>query len=871
MRTAFLCAGLLLGCVSLLWSAAGPPRKPTKEQVTRWVKELGDERFPVRHSAFRQLWYAGRVAESALREAIEDSDDFEVVSRARTLLDRLKWGITPDTPPAIVALIDQYRKGDSTAQQNAVQALLQEGKVGFAIVRRFADLAGEGPARTQLLARLTTEKWRLARSSIAEGDLATAAEALEETLSAANEAGLRHYAAFHALRGTIPNRIRYWHTRLENKESREDAAAVLVFLYRAQGDLRGARRAAEHMSKTDLLEPVLEELGDWKALAGGKVPIKDSPVASASQRKATYLRLAGDQAGFKAELRKALPEAKKRGMQNAAYFLLFNDLPAEGIEEVRRGRSYANAFYFLALQGRLRPAFDLVEQAKKAPAVERISLAVNQARVLYRMGEKEKARSLLEKLVAEAGKDAAETWQMRQLVQVEMKLGLEDLAFNHAARLIARLRPGTTPSSLFYELFPKRWDEASRWWPFLRERFPREPVSATLDRLRTWLRRGKTSRDFTLLMREAEQSALKLPSQDERQRWLHTLADTCAGVGEDARAQAFLEKAVSDTGSTQTLTRLGDFFLGRKRWQEAAKAYGQAVAKDRGDAIALYLRGWALSQAGEKTEGAELMKRAHWLPLADHVQRYALVTALEKHGLAEQALRESVFVVRTGPFRDIYVSNLRGRIRNDALKRKDYFLAAEQYEQSWLRMLQRGGAYIETDSYLNVPCGVHQYRARGHLAAGRLDAALREAELVRAFFPLEIGVSIEVIRALDREKRKKDADALFQTVFKDLDDLCKDYPQAAWCRNSAAWLAARCRRDLDAALAHARSAVELEPASAGYLDTLAEVHFQRKEKDEAIKAIKRSIALAPKNAYYRAQLQRFEKGDRNADLPAGGR
>ena len=88
--------------------------------------------------------------------------------------------------------------------------------------------------------------------------------------------------------------------------------------------------------------------------------------------------------------------------------------------------------------------------------------------------------------------------------------------------------------------------------------------------------------------------------------------------------------------------------------------------------------------------------------------------------------------------------------------------------------------------------------------------------------------------------------------------------------NSAAWMSACCRRNLDKALEHARKAVELTPSNAGNLDTLAEVHFQRGEKDRAIALQKRVIVLDPKKAYFRKQLRRIEVGDPSAERPSEG-
>jgi tetratricopeptide (TPR) repeat protein len=75
------------------------------------------------------------------------------------------------------------------------------------------------------------------------------------------------------------------------------------------------------------------------------------------------------------------------------------------------------------------------------------------------------------------------------------------------------------------------------------------------------------------------------------------------------------------------------------------------------------------------------------------------------------------------------------------------------------------------------------------------------------------------------------------------------------------------RRDLDAALDHATQATKLAPDNPGYLDTLAEIHFQRGDKDKAIAALKKCIAMDPKRTYFTKQLKRFEAGDPKAELP----
>jgi uncharacterized Ntn-hydrolase superfamily protein len=80
---------------------------------------------------------------------------------------------------------------------------------------------------------------------------------------------------------------------------------------------------------------------------------------------------------------------------------------------------------------------------------------------------------------------------------------------------------------------------------------------------------------------------------------------------------------------------------------------------------------------------------------------------------------------------------------------------------------------------------------------------------------------------------------------------------AASTLNALAWVSATADVFLDEALAAAERAVRLAPDDAGIIDTLAEVHFRRGDRDRAVEVIDRAIALDPEVAYYREQRARF--------------
>lgn len=110
-------------------AAADEPKKvpPTKEQLAQWVRDLGHDDFEKRENASQRLWEAGPLAEAVLKEAI-NSNDAEVTRRSRELLDKVLWGIFPDTPIKVAEMIKRYKDGANVEAKRAiVQELLDEG------------------------------------------------------------------------------------------------------------------------------------------------------------------------------------------------------------------------------------------------------------------------------------------------------------------------------------------------------------------------------------------------------------------------------------------------------------------------------------------------------------------------------------------------------------------------------------------------------------------------------------------------------------------------------------------------------------------------------------------------------------------------
>jgi tetratricopeptide (TPR) repeat protein len=846
MRSSAVLIALL--AVSTPAPAAAPPRLP----LGRWVEDLASDDETTWRKAVDQLWSAGRAAEPALRAVMKHPDP-DVVLRARLVLGRFDWGIFPETPAAVVKVIERYRDGDLNQRKAAAEELIKLGRPGFVALQRLLARETEVLLHQHVAAHLKRHYRPLLRDMLRDDNRAGAVELLETAAATGNPEALPDLAAFWVLTGQTAAKAR----ELEARAASDRTAAVrCAYLYRAAGDLAAARRLAEKAGDDDLLAGILDEQEDFKALARHIPPfIQGSP-----SRLAVLLHHAGDRAGFE--------EALKRlggDLRTQATVLFFSDRPGEAIEADRQAGNLSSVCKMLALQGRRREALELSLDGNVLSPNQRVWLLLEQAVVCQSIGEKEKARQLLARGLQETEKVGGPDLLLGAVLRAGGRIGQRKEVLDDLGKVLDKVKLPLVPRSLLSALSSSNDDALALWWSYLRRKSPATPPSAVLARLNRWFVEGKAGKDFDALLAEVESSTTLPPA--EHDLWPAVLARTCLAVGKVKKAEEILQGTARKAGTAAAYLRLADFYFERKQWTEAAAQYEQVLQRERSDTLAMYLRGAALVRAGQVKEGQALCERARLLPLGDEATRYTLARALERLQLPDEAAREWQFLLRTAQFRSIYAANAASALAARAVRRKQPLEAARCYRRVYLNLGLGGGAFLDETANLRVPALSHLYRARALAAAGKLDAALEEGKVVLEYLPEETGVVIDLVRPLERAKRKADADRLFDGLFNRLAKACKDNPKSAAGHNRLAWLAARCGRRLDTAVEHARTATTLTPDFAGYQDTLAEAHFQRGDKAEALAAIKRAVKLAPGQAYYAAQLRRIEAGDRNADVP----
>lgn len=171
-------------------------------------------------------------------------------------------------------------------------------------------------------------------------------------------------------------------------------------------------------------------------------------------------------------------------------------------------------------------------------------------------------------------------------------------------------------------------------------------------------------------------------------------------------------------------------------------------------------------------------------------------------------------------------------------------------QQSAALLVVRAGSDIDTrgDRYVDLRVDDHPSPI---VELRRLYGAWE-----RLFYP---PLEMAWIRRLMRDKHGTRARRALREFLANSERLARRHPEDANLLNGLAWVLAESGLGLDAAFKYARQAVRLEPDSADILDTLAEVHFRRREYMKALVIERPLVRKFPERADLKKQLEKFEK------------
>jgi predicted Zn-dependent protease len=862
-----LCLCLLALLVPLALGA--PVLPPSKKEIADWVRDLGAREFSKRERAQRRLWEAGAIAEDAVREAAKSTDP-EVGRRAQAIYRKFHWGIYPNTPKKIATLIEQYQAANPTAKLQVVRQLFDEGAAGCAALLKVAGAEDNPALKKELFSYLAREAGRAVPLMIAEGKYSTLDTLVELSLQGDLETALPSYAAYQLLRGRLAERIAHFRKQASAAADPTQDREVLFYLLRAKGDVDGALALADQLKRPEWAAGLLEEQGRWMELAGREDALSGHQPSERLGFKAAYQRLAGQKKELEetlAEIRKSA-EGKDPGsteVWHAAKALFLNDRPEDALALLKKGTGAVARVEILAGQMKYAEALKFAEKAREDSPLEADAIDLQRARILYFLGEKEKARQLFATLAEKLKQGNNLSW-FDDLVQWEYRLGMKEQAFEHCARALL-LEAGTYGQTrLLKKVLPGQEETAQAWWAVLRRKQASEDALVSMKSLRTLLAGKIKGKELTSLTAEAEGLAQTLRPAEASQT-LQAAGEVALKAGEEELARTYFVKAAATALSPAPLVRWADHLADKKQWEPAAEAYHQAWQTDRKQPLALFLRGQMLIRLGKKKAGEALLDQSHWLALGDERVRLEFARDLASRGYTDAARRERELIRTTSPVGSFYAGESLRLSGIEAYREKDYLRSAQLHDRALLRVLRAYVNFLEPSAYVVVPAFVHRMRALGLVKAGKMDEAQKHIDFCLSALPGHPELATALVPELDKRGHRKEADALFEKVKTTKSRLCRDFPKSAGLANSLAWVCASCKRDLENAQKLAEKAVKLEPGLPGYRDTLAEILFQSGHKDQAISNIKKCIELDPKREYYRKQLKRFEAGDPKAELP----
>jgi hypothetical protein len=666
-------------------------------------------------------------------------------------------------------------------------------------------------------------------------------------------------------------------------------ARLLVYLLRAQGELTAARQMAESVDDPALLRSLLVEERDWSRVSALQAeavqPSEVDPPSIVDPLKyvedlgllAAYQQLSGDVAAHDATVKRIQEYAEAHrdkpavGWQCAEVLLLNGEseaaltiaawakpFTAMNLHLLRH--EYDEALVALSWKEEAAidlPWYEALPSEGSSPyqtQANRFNQALQIAATLRtseRGEESERVLQFLEKFATEGSTNGSPNREgyLRQLSGGLSRMGLTERALSVGARSVGTY---TSYANVLNDLYGTDANEARQWWSLLHAANKDEDPEARLRRVHRLMRPGTSGppEDFDELLEQAQQSAATHRT-DEASYW-HLIGTTCQRLGRNDAAAACFAKAPE---YVPAMRALADLFAVEQRWEEAAVQYEAVWQIDHQQVGALYLAGDALRRCGQDDRAAELQRLAQRLSVNGLV-RHGLSTEMQARGLRDEASEQWELLLKIGALGS-WEWNDAARQLGDRTLVVDPARTADLW-QHYIFGTYSAQTHFSNDAYyLRMPMLIHKMRLLAAIRGQQWDAVAAELQLAQQSLPGDTPLVEEVVPLLDAAGQTSLGDAAVDRLVRHYQGATDRYPHMAFLHNNLAWAAARCHRRLDEALAHAEKAVELTPGHAGHIDTLAEVHFHRGDRDQAIRFSQKSLELRPGDATLQRQLQRF--------------
>lgn len=888
-----------------------PRRAPGEgegESAETALERLSERDYSTRQHATLQLWRERDASREAVQKAARH-DDPEVAARAQWILRQWRRGVLPGTSRDVMRLLGQSESPSSIVR------LLEAGRFAAAVaaVEELAGTAQRDAAQQHLAAALQRRFPLYAISAVERDalddllrlvDLVATTEALAMCrLELMRQMGIEVDSA-----DVLPSAAETWTAR----ERLRGTITALVLLGRTEEAIQRARSAGD----AELLRRCRAWDGRWEAIA-------DTAASQARQAKGGSLEeatgwsralAAADRCEAVAIRREAVDHLTSKkaaagttalnirwrslalhGEFDAALEILHASSPDEAavvaMAAARPERAFQWLRYPLAemgqqLDGWIEHALQRQSASDENAPTEEVTRLLALMRCLLSVGRESEAWTIADRLsrtsvkvgrlglreyvlstltvtsrkdwVAELavqpGESSISTASQQSLGRTlpdaditALKILLEafkelapEASFRQRLSSVAELirgeiPPGFDPETDFERLYQQLLQEGSGQFERVGGRMVFRPrMKLNLNIARLFLRHGQVE----LGQRCLEQ--LKMRGSME--------------------AAFLLARAELETGRSETADEMFQE-IWRRVDEKGKRLRGLAVGASDVEIAVKALAGScsAAERRGDRERAEELRRRLRLVLCSPSTQlRNAVASHLAEQGEVELArtIYEALLpIAALGELSEFY------DIAGDyATLMHDQGYAAEAAR--WLDLAvseTMASRSFPALAYVTLPKFVMRWALEAAIERGDADEAQQHTRRILALDPLDIDFAERLLPMMREAGMEQLADATLDRVLDRGLVHAESFPLDATTCNNLAWVAAINGRRLDDALMLSERAVWVEPESAIYRDTLAEILFRLGRRKEALRIEQACLLDDPSQWHLHEQIERFEE------------
>lgn len=324
-------------------------------------------------------------------------------------------------------------------------------------------------------------------------------------------------------------------------------------------------------------------------------------------------------------------------------------------------------------------------------------------------------------------------------------------------------------------------------------------------------------------------------------------------------------QVVDETKDPNAALSLMALLIERNQPQRVEAEWKRCADWLAGDPRALYLLARAAGARGDEQQEKDFTATARSLAPHDPEQHLLVGNYLMQRRWLDWAAAEFQRVLDTTSTdeRDrAFEISARLRLADICAHRRQPDKEAEQLETAihlYEVFQERSGAGgVISDQINNLKCRVLLIEAARHEKAGKPPAQEKALREVLKLSPNHPDAVIALVGLLRKRGAAQEAAALVRSAGEHYRARIAEQPDDAEGYNNLAWLLANTDTSLDEALRLSSKSLELQPDTAAYLDTLAEVHLRLGQPSRAVELQKQAIELEPESLDLTERLKKFE-------------